>query len=462
MNKKRDLLIVLGVLAALFLIPLGVRFFLAFPVIDNPAVFNSQSVKWDLKLSHPYVAQNSDGELVLNLRFKGTERKAKGKRTPLNLVLVIDRSGSMADKGKLEYAKKAATQIVSALRSTDRLGLVSYSDNVQLLYPLQFLEARDVAIIAINSLTPTNSTNLSGGLVKGIEELKGVDGKGRLNRLILLSDGLANRGITAIPQLSRIASDAAETGIGITTMGLGLHFDENLLMSLAEHGTGNYYFIESPAQVASIFEREFGEMINTVAKSPAVYFRFPKGVEVKEVYGYEYSEVDGGIRINTGDLYGGQERNIMVKIKVPTDKPGKQSLGSATFQYMDMNNGAKPVRLVKTLSYHCTEDKKMVEVNKNELVIAQKVSKDAALSLYRAAGDYEGGRRNDAIGKVQSALEELSNLNKSSFRTEETERQEFEMRGALRYMQTSAPSPQSVEGKRFLKQHKARARELQK
>ena len=95
----------------------------------------------------------------------------------------------------------------------------------------------------VNSLYPTNSTNLSGGLIKGINQIESVLNKDYLNRVVLLSDGLANAGITNISQINKISRRASENGISITTMGLGANYDENMLTSIAEYGAGNYYFI---------------------------------------------------------------------------------------------------------------------------------------------------------------------------------------------------------------------------
>jgi Ca-activated chloride channel family protein len=286
----------------------GTSFLTAFPTIPKPTGSSDGSLRWDLKLANPYVLQGTNDELVLNLHIKG-EEIIVGERPPMNLVLVLDRSGSMSERGKLEYAKKAANEIISSLSSYDRLGIVAYSTNVELLYPIQILEDKRIARNVVNSLYPTNSTNLSGGLIKGINQIESVLNKDYLNRVVLLSDGLANAGITNISQINKISRRASENGISITTMGLGANYDENMLTNIAEYGAGNYYFIESPTQIASIFNKEFGQLVRTVAKNPRIKLHLEPGVKIKDVSGYKYFEKDGNIEINPGDLFGGQERN---------------------------------------------------------------------------------------------------------------------------------------------------------
>jgi Ca-activated chloride channel family protein len=253
--------VVIGIFLLILAVLAGGKYISAFPTIPKPedkdmntkTDSNTDTVTWDIKLSHPYVETGSLRELMLNLKIKGKEAQLK-ERTPVNLVLVIDRSGSMGDKGKIEYAREAAKQIIAGLGKEDRLAVVAYSTDVELLYPIQLLTDKDKASSVVSALYPTDSTNLSGGLVMGIEQLDSVKRDGYVNRVILLSDGLANAGITDIGELGRVASRASEKGIHITTMGLGVDYDENLMMNLAEHGAGNYYFIESPTQLTGIFK----------------------------------------------------------------------------------------------------------------------------------------------------------------------------------------------------------------
>ena len=272
--KVSSKLVLIMVFLLISAIVIGSRYLVAFPTIPQPNTVKTDTVLWNANLSHPYITKGSDGEVLLNLNVEGRDMRST-KRAPVNLVLVIDRSGSMSDVGKIEYAKEAAKKIISGLDKRDRLGIVAYSTYVELLFPIQFLNEKDRAVSVVDSLYPTESTNLSGGLTEGINQLKtltALQSRDRyINRVIILSDGLANVGITDIGELSRISSQAAESGIHITTMGLGLHYDENLMINIAEYGAGNYYFIESPTQLASIFEREFGEMLATVARDSKIY-----------------------------------------------------------------------------------------------------------------------------------------------------------------------------------------------
>lgn len=459
MRVKIDKLL-LFVFLGLFGLVLGNRYLGAFPTIPQPTDTNKDTVSWDAKQSHPYVLKGSDADVLVNFQVKGQEVKSS-ERAPVNLVLVIDRSGSMSEVGKLEYAKEAAKRIISGLGRKDRIGIVAYSTEVELLYPIQFLKEKQSATSVVDSLYPTDSTNLSGGLSAGIDQLKSLKRDGYINRVVLLSDGLANVGITDIGQLSRVASQAAENSIHITTMGLGLNYDENLMMNLAEYGAGNYYFIESPTQLTKIYEKEFGQILATVGKDSVMYLSLASGVQLKEVYGYTHTLKDGRVQINLGDIFSGQERNILIKLNAPTDKLGKKQLVNASFEFTDILKNNEAVRMQRELAYEVTEHKGKVAASENKEVITRGISVDAAYDMYQATTYYETGNSVDALNNIKAALGRIVELNNSPQKSASTIKQEGELRKAMGLME-AAPPADSDAGKKIIKDYKAKAREQQK
>ncbi len=436
----------------------GVRYISAFPVIPKPE--GEGALSWDIRLGSPYVLKGGEREMLLNIKLEGKEA-VLSERTPVNLVLVIDRSGSMSDRGKMEYAKESARRIIGLLGKDDRLAIVAYSTGVEVLLPARKIADKEAALSVIDSLYPTHSTNLSGGLTAGIEQLKSLPRDKSVNRVILLSDGLANEGITDPAELGRIASRASEGGIHVTTMGLGADYDENLMMGIAEHGAGNYYFIESPNQLAGIFEKEFGQMAAAVARDTVIKLALAPGVRIDEVYGYEYSVKDGAAEIKLGDFFGGQQRDILVRLTVPAGTDGKKDLVSASLSYGDLLRQGAPVSVTRTLAYEVTSDAAKVTASEDKSVRSRWVSVDTASVFRKATQAYESGDADGARSYLEDAYDRIVELNNSPYGNPRTMKQEQELKDAVHQM-AAPPAPSSEEGKVMIKGQKAGAREAQK
>ena len=168
-------------------------------------------------------------------------------RPRLNLALVIDRSGSMSEARKLDFVKTAAHQLVDMMAPDDILSIVAYDHHVQVPWPSRPV-GRDRTQLhqIIAGLYPGGATYLSGGLEEGYRQAKCGRRRGSLNRVLLLSDGLANRGVVSRGDLRERAAVMSEKGISVSTFGVGHHFDEELMMMVAGGGGGNYRYLDDP------------------------------------------------------------------------------------------------------------------------------------------------------------------------------------------------------------------------
>ena len=426
----------------------------------NAMSLNTGPVHMKPQISNPYVEYNSEWEMLVNMKLWGDDIRPV-KRPPVNLILVIDESGSMRDRGKMTYAKKAAKIMINNLNSYDRVGIIAYSDYARVISPLQSLTNKSKLRREIDRIYPTNATNLSAGLIEAIRGLKYYNDTRRINKVILLSDGLANRGVTDLYSLSDIASRASYEGVYITTMGLGLHFDEDLMATLAEYGAGNYYFIESPSQIAYIFDEEFRKMSSTIARDAVLEIDLEDDVELEELYGYTYDRKGDKILIKLGDYYSGQERNIKMSLTVPTDKKGKNKLFKSSLRYTDIENGRKN-SIDEKVDYNVTNDPKKVVKNENKAVVSEVKSVKAAKDLDNAARAYEKGYAGQAVDKLKSALESVKKLNRSDYKTSNSMAQEEALNDAISEFESAPASPSSDSGKRMIKRYKEQSRVQQK
>ena len=197
------------------------------------------------------------------LRVHTPDLEVRPDRPLLNLALVLDRSGSMSGH-KLDYAKEAAAYAVNNLLAEDRVAVVTYDDAVQVLVPSTPAKERAAIAERIRGIRPGGSTALHAGWLEGATQVAAFQEAGRLNRVVLLSDGLANQGETNPTVIAEQVRELARRGVSTSTLGVGLDYNEDLMAAMADAGEGNYYFIESPADLPRIFVQELSGLARTL------------------------------------------------------------------------------------------------------------------------------------------------------------------------------------------------------
>jgi Ca-activated chloride channel family protein len=267
------------------------------------------------RLNCPYVPHNG-GRVYLQLSVVTPDRGAK-ERKPVNLCVVLDRSGSMADQGKIGNAKEALQALIDQLNEGDVFSLVIYDDVVDVLRPACRVESKGELRHLVEGIQPRGWTNLGGGMMEGFRQAGRFAGREYVNRVVLLSDGLANQGITDPRELGRIARRERDRSISLTTMGVGLEYNENLMTSLADQGGGNYYFIESSRNLASILRKEFDMIGCVVAQNGVIELKLSRGVRVIDVVGAGFNGSGSAVTIPIGDLYARERRDLTVELEIP-------------------------------------------------------------------------------------------------------------------------------------------------
>lgn len=238
-------------------------------------------------------------------------------RTPVNIALVLDRSKSMRG-AKLQYAKEAAQYVIDRLDKKDRIAIIAYDDVIQLVSPAKPVKNKRKLKKRINKIEFNGNTNLSDGLFAGYEQVQTYYANGYVNRLLLLSDGLANKGITNRFLLMDTARRVNQsTNVTLSTFGLGASFDEDLLEWLADWGGGNYYFIEKARKIPAVFKQELQEMQQVCIQQCRAEITLPQNWQVIKVYGSPYSQKENTLYLDFDDVFATQTKAALIQLQLP-------------------------------------------------------------------------------------------------------------------------------------------------
>jgi Ca-activated chloride channel homolog len=352
-------------------------------------------------LSSSKILQASDGEVYLAVDLSVNDAPG-AKRAPVNMAIVIDHSGSMAGD-KIQQARQAARGIVERLGSEDRVALIQYDDDAQVLVPAIAADAegKQRLLSAIERIADDGGTNLHGGMMLGIAETRRAMGGERINRVVLLSDGQANVGVVDPAQIARAAADAADQGVRVTTIGLGLDYNEDLMEAVAENGRGQYYYVKDAAGLESVFAGELRSMQGTVATraelrlTPAC-----SGVEIAEVYGYESRREGNDVIVPLSDLFGGEQRKVLARLRVPAQLAGQKSLARATLGYDATAGGGRKTASLD-LGVEVSTDAQAVRASSDPEVMTKVEQVEAARTMKEAAAAYDRGDKAAALGAVR-------------------------------------------------------------
>jgi Ca-activated chloride channel family protein len=283
-------------------------------------------------------AVRSDGEVLLDLLVRITPQR--GQETPgrpaLNLGLVLDHSGSMAGAKKMDYARQAAVYAVQQLLAEDRVSITIFDDTVKVIAPAAPAVDKQRLISLINRVEPAGSTALHAGWQAGANQVREQRLAGGLNRVLLLTDGLANVGETNADNIATDVKRLAVEGIGTTTMGVGADYNEDLLEAMARSGDGNYYYIESPRQLADFFQTELHGLMATVGRGVLLGVEPQSGVEVLAVLNDLDRDPSG--RLMLPNLIVGLPVQVVLRLHVPPQQ-GSADLCGFRLTWLDDQRG---------------------------------------------------------------------------------------------------------------------------
>ncbi len=281
------------------------------------------------------------GEAVLQIGYSTALANDRAELRPINLALVIDKSGSMSAANKMDRVREALMTLVSELRPIDTLSIVVFDSEASVLLPAQKVTNPAGIKNLIASLRPGSSTNINAGLELGYKEaLKNLN-KEFTNRVILLTDGIANVGVTEPKAIADNSVTYNSRGVDLSTIGVGLDLNKELLRELAESGRGLHHFVADAQDIDKVFKTEVQSLISPVATNPNLVVDFGANLKLDHVYGYQPKVEGGKVEIKLDNLNSGATGVVLMRFR-----PGFTKIGAA------------PVKV--SLSYYDLEQKRTV------------------------------------------------------------------------------------------------------
>ena len=355
----------------------------------------------NIMIDHEPVADG--GWLVRALLKIEGETRTDENRTPLNLSLVLDRSGSMGGE-PLAAVKKAAALLVQRLDPSDTLSVVAYDDGVTVIAPPSKGAEQPDLVNDIHAIQTGSTTNLSGGWLQGRQFVSEHAREGSVNRILLLTDGLANVGITDPAKLVGLCRNAAADGITTTTIGFGEGYDEDLLTAMADAGGGGAYYIEEPDQAPAVFAEELSGLLSIAAQNVRVSITVADAAEsCRVLHTYPASQGGEALVLDLGDLYAREPRPVLAEFLMkPAENVSAETSGDeipvgmivVTGDVLTADGGVEQRTITIPIRLSPVEGGIAVPEVRRELILLEAVKEREKALEAKSAGEFREARNN--------------------------------------------------------------------
>jgi Ca-activated chloride channel family protein len=355
---------------------------------------------FDVRQDRRLIRPTSHSKRFLLAMIAAPRATTERPRPPVNLAIVLDRSGSMSGD-KLRVAKTAVEEAIGRLQPEDRFSVVVYDDRVDVVIEstTASAEARRGAVDRLRTIEARGSTNLGEGWLRGCEQVAGHLATG-VNRVLLLTDGLANVGMTDADELAHHAGELRARGVSTSTFGVGNDFDERLVQAIADAGGGHFYYIADAPQIRDAITSEVGETLEVVARDVSLEITARDSLRVEPISPYPVATAGQRTIVSLGDLVSEQVVEVVLRLSFPygqlgrdtgaivalTDRDGVFASGGAS--------GTEPARLTWTYADDRANDEQPRDRDVDRAVarlFAARARQDAVAR--NRAGDYTGARR---------------------------------------------------------------------
>jgi Ca-activated chloride channel family protein len=350
----------------------------------NAAAFSGPGAHGVLALSHTKVLAGQSTPIYVELRLAADRDAEQAKvRAPISLAVVLDTSGSMTGE-KIEDAKRSVLRLLDEMRDEDEIALVRYADSSELIQPLARVgNVRSSLAARIRELRADGGTNIPDGLSHGLRVFDEAS-KGRVRRIVLVSDGLDFERAKS----ESLARESFASGITVSSLGIGLDFDESYMGSVAQNGHGNFAFVNDGSSLATFLTRELKETATTTIENARVQLRLGGGVRFVSATGADARVTGSTVELGLGALFAGDERRVIVELAADDVGAVAEIYTSASWNPVGRSTATVSVPTLRLLA---TNDPAEVERGRDGNVFASAVSVLASRRQLEAASAYARG-----------------------------------------------------------------------
>lgn len=362
------------------------------------------------RLGHATLQSTQDNETFMYVNVKAPANQAATQAPPVDLAIVIDRSGSMRGQ-RLQNALDAARGIVGRLRDGDRVSVVTYNTTAQTLVPPTTLGAasRSSILSQLNGITAAGDTCISCAIDTAMNLLSNGGGFGqpqtRIKRMLLLSDGEATAGVRDVSGFTQIASRARDMGCSITSIGVDVDYNQRIMSALAVQSNGRHYFVENAAGLPTIFDQELRSLVSTVATNAEMRVALSPGVQVLQVFDRAFRREGNTLVVPMGMFTANDEKTLLVKVRIPRGAEGDRPIADVSLSFRDLVKSGQGSCSGKLQASLDSDPSKASEL---DALVGARIGRAETAALLRDANNlFEKGARDKALAALSQKRQEL-------------------------------------------------------
>ena len=369
-----------------------------------------QPIGLEARLANTVMKGGEAGKNYLKVALQGCKPEPSQSRMPVNVAFVIDRSGSMQGM-PIAQAREAAVMAVNRLLPTDIASVVIFDNRIDVLAPAQ--PVADPAHFAdlIRQVGARGSTAIHGGVLAGAAEVAKNRDARRLNRVVLLSDGQANVGPSRPEEFAALGRLLLSQGISVSTIGLGLGYNEDLMLQLARASDGNHAFAREPTDLVQIFNKEFDDVLGSCAQTVSIDIELKAGIKPVRALSRDGTIEGQRASFTLNQVYAATEHYVLLEVELDKSQAGatEQELGLVKVAYTAPDTGARQA-LEATVRGRFSDSEAEVKAGYDSKVAEAVVEQVTRERARRAVELQDQGKTKEARELLLQNASEIGNL----------------------------------------------------